>query len=185
MPRVSGTPCQGVVRPQSDISVSVPFIPFFPPGKNPAKTGCRFVMGGARSHEIGEIEMSASKPDGLDWVGSIFKIEGEGDTLILIVQAAAAGLDIQKLQLESNALKRKFETGLFKNLIVDLGDVHYFGSELIGALIRTGRTCTDRRGKVAFCSPSAQMLEVLESMRLNKLWPILPNRAEALTTLHA
>jgi anti-anti-sigma factor len=128
--------------------------------------------------------MSASKPDGLDWIGSIFQIEGEADTLILIVQAKASGLDPQQLQIESNALKRKFELGLFKNLIVDLGNVHYFGSELIGALIRSARTCTDRRGKVAFCSPSTQMLEVLESMRLNKLWPILPTRAEALASLH-
>lgn len=124
-----------------------------------------------------------AKPDGLDWVGTIFRIEGAGPTLVVSLQAESSSWNMQKLQIEVNALRRKFETGAFKNLILDLAGVDYFGSELIGALIRLGRTATDRKGKAAFCSPSPQMLQVLESMRLSKLWPIVPTRAEALASV--
>ena len=68
----------------------------------------------------------------------------------------------------------------FKNLVIDLENLNYFGSELIGVMIRLARGVTNVGGKSAFCGATPRMLEVLEGMRLTKLWPIFGTRAEAL-----
>jgi anti-anti-sigma factor len=121
----------------------------------------------------------------LEWLGKIFRIEGEGDTLIVIPIIDGCGFRYPQLQTEANSLRRKFETGEFKNLLMDLAHLHYFGSELIGVLIALARKVTDSGGKAALCSGSEKMLEVLNNMRLLKLWPYFKTREEALQSIQS
>jgi anti-anti-sigma factor len=132
-------------------------------------------------------ETAASRPNKqddvaalLDWRGSVFKVDADGPTLIVIPVVEGSGFRYQQLHVEANALQRKFETRQFANLVVDLSNLNYFGSELIGVLIRLARTVTNVDGRVAICGPSPKMLEVLESMRLTKLWPIFASRDDAM-----
>ena len=123
----------------------------------------------------------AAKPaGGLEWLGTLFNIDAEGPTLIVIPLVDASGFRYQQLHIEANSLQRKFETKQFANLVVDLSSMNYFGSELIGVLIRLARTVTNGEGRAALCGPSPKMMEVLESMRLTKLWPIFASRDDAM-----
>jgi anti-anti-sigma factor len=121
----------------------------------------------------------SSSPAGLEWLGSVFKIEADGETLIVVPVVDNCGFRYQQLHVEANSLQRKFETKQFVNLVVDLSSLNYFGSELIGVLIRLARAVTNGNGRAAFCGPSPKMLEVLEGMRLTKLWPIFASREDA------
>jgi anti-anti-sigma factor len=125
-------------------------------------------------------QQTPPKPTSLEWFGTIFQAQADGDTLIVIPMVDGCGFRYQQLHIEANSLQRILETQSFKNLVVDLQNLNYFGSELIGALIRLARTVTDDKGKAAFCAPSPRMLEVLEGMRLNKLWPIVASRNDAM-----
>jgi anti-anti-sigma factor len=116
----------------------------------------------------------------LDWRGSIFNLDVDGRTLIVIPMVEGSGFRYQQLHVEANALQRKLETREFANLVVDLSNLNYFGSELIGVLIRLARAVTNKDGRAAICGPSPKMLEVLESMRLTKLWPIFASRDDAM-----
>jgi anti-anti-sigma factor len=120
------------------------------------------------------------RPETADWLGSIFKIEPVARTLVIMPVADHCGFRYQQLHIEANNLQRKFETRAFEHLVIDLESLSYFGTELIGVMIRLARAVTNIGGRSAFCSPSPRMLEVLESMRLTKLWPIFANRAEAI-----
>ena len=120
--------------------------------------------------------------DPLDWRGSIFRLEVDGTTLIIVPLVEGAGFRYQQLHVEANALQRKFEMKQFVNLVVDLSNLNYFGSELIGVLIRLARTVTNGNGRAAMSGPSQKMLEVLETMRLTKLWPIYASLEDALST---
>jgi anti-anti-sigma factor len=122
---------------------------------------------------------TAAKPGGLDWLGTLFKLDADGPTLIVVPLIDGCGFRYQQLHVEANSLQRKFETGQFVNLVVDLSNMNYFGSELIGVLIRLARAVTNGNGRAAFCGPSPKMLEVLEGMRLTKLWPIFASRDDA------
>ncbi|HXY35045.1 MAG TPA: FHA domain-containing protein [Planctomycetaceae bacterium] len=115
-----------------------------------------------------------------DWRGSIFQIEPVAKTLVVIPIADHCGFRYQQLHIEANNLQRKFETRAFEHLVMDLERLSYFGTELIGVIIRLARAVTNFGGRAALCAPSPRMLEVLESMKLTKLWPIFPNRAEAI-----
>jgi anti-anti-sigma factor len=115
-----------------------------------------------------------------EWRGSIFKIEAAADTLVVIPIVDGGGFRYQQLHVEANHLQRKFEVKSFKHLVIDLENLNYFGSELIGVMIRLARGVTNVGGKSAFCGATPRMLEVLEGMRLTKLWPIFGTRAEAL-----
>jgi len=116
---------------------------------------------------------------GLEWLGTVFKIDADGETLIVFPVVDGCGFRYQQLHVEANSLQRKFETKQFVNLVVDLSNLNYFGSELIGVLIRLARAVTNGNGRAAFCGPSPKMLEVLEGMRLTKLWPIFASREDA------
>jgi pSer/pThr/pTyr-binding forkhead associated (FHA) protein/anti-anti-sigma regulatory factor len=119
-------------------------------------------------------------PGGAEWLGTIFQIEPVAKTLVVIPVADGCGFRYQQLHIEANNLQRKFEIKAFDHLVIDLANLNYFGTELIGVMIRLARAVTNFGGRSAFCAPSPRMLEVLESMRLTKLWPIFASRAEAL-----
>jgi anti-anti-sigma factor len=125
-------------------------------------------------------DLNVSTKDELEWHGSVFSIEAHGDTLVVLPVVEGSGFRYQQLHIEANLLQRKLDSKLFKNLVVDLRNLSYFGSELIGVLIRLARSVTNAKGRAALCSPTPRMLEVLEAMRLAKLWPIFPERAAAL-----
>jgi len=112
-------------------------------------------------------------------LGTVFKIDADGETLIVVPVVDGCGFRYQQLHVEANSLQRKFETKQFVNLVVDLSNLNYFGSELIGVMIRLARAVTNGNGRAAFCAPSPKMLEVLEGMRLTKLWPIFASREDA------
>jgi anti-anti-sigma factor len=121
----------------------------------------------------------AVSKEGLDWLGSVFKIDADQETLIVFPVVDGGGFRYQQLHVEANALQRKFETKQFANLVFDLSNLNYFGSELIGVMIRLARAVTNGSGRAAFCGPSPKMMEVLEGMRLTKLWPIFASREDA------
>jgi anti-anti-sigma factor len=123
---------------------------------------------------------AAKKPDAVEWSGTIFKVEADGPTLVIAPLVEGCGFRYQQLHVEANSLQRKFETKQFTNLVMDLSQMNYFGSELIGVLIRLARTATNGNGRAALCGPSPKMLEVLDGMRLKKLWPIFASRDDAL-----
>jgi anti-anti-sigma factor len=125
------------------------------------------------------------KPGATDWLGTIFKIDPVANTLVVVPMADDCGFRYQQLHIEANSLQRKFEMRAFQHLVIDLSNLNYFGSELIGVIVRLARAVTNFGGRSALCSPSPRMLEVLESMRLMKLWPIFATRAEALQHVNA
>lgn len=130
---------------------------------------------------LDEAPPEEAKP--LEWLGKIFRIEGAGSTLIVIPVIDGCGFRYAQLQTEANSLRRKFELREFKNLLMDLSHLHYFGSELIGVLIALARKTTDGGGKAALCCGSDKMLDVLKNMSLLKLWPYYSSRDEALRSM--
>jgi anti-anti-sigma factor len=124
-------------------------------------------------------------PKPLEWLGSIFRIEGAGKTLIVIPVIDGCSFRYAQLQTEANSLRRKFEQSEFKHLVMDLRHLHYFGSELIGVLISLARKVTDDGGRAALCGASAKMQDVLKNMSLHKLWPYFATREDALRSFES
>ena len=113
----------------------------------------------------------------------IFATEMTGVTLCIMPQGEGSAFRYQDLHVEANAIRAELIKPEVKNLIVDLSQMDYFGSEFIGALVSMLREVRNRQGKACFCAARPQMLQVLQNMSLFRLWPHYETRQTALTEL--
>lgn len=115
----------------------------------------------------------------------IFQVEQAGETVILTPEGETASFRYRDLQAEANSLRAHLGKPGNLNLIVDLRNMQYFGSEFIGALVSMLREVRARKGRAAFCAATEQMMQVLQNMSLFKLWPYYATRDEALEAVAA
>ena len=115
----------------------------------------------------------------------VFRVERDGDTLIVLPQGPALQFQHNEVHLESNALYRALDAPGMVNLIVDMHCVDYVDSVIISSILRCLTKCKQRRGKAVFCSASENMTELLKCIRLGKLWPSFASREEALEFLRS
>lgn len=110
----------------------------------------------------------------------VFKTEQTGNTLVVIAHGDGLGFRYADVQVEANQIRRTIAEPGVDNLVIDLSDLDYFGSEVIGVFITMAREATNRGGKAAMCCASEKMQKVLENMKLFKLWPHFDTRDTAL-----
>lgn len=129
------------------------------------------------------LECEVAKPKRDEWLGSLFEIVLEGDTLVVMPNLSAGTFRYITLHSEANSLLRKFDECGVRHLVIDLQKMGYLGTEAIVALIKLARKATDSGGNAAFCRLSTILKEVLTNMGLLKLWPEFATREEALAAV--
>jgi anti-anti-sigma factor len=67
-------------------------------------------------------------------------------------------------------------------LVLDLRQTAYIGSSFIELLVRAWKRLKSRNGTMVLCGVQPFCAEVLETTRLDNLWPIHTTRGEALAT---
>jgi anti-anti-sigma factor len=113
----------------------------------------------------------------------LFTVE-EGDQMIVVCpQGEGSAFRYQDLHMESNTVRGYLMRPGSRDLIVDMHNMEYCGSEFIGALVSMLRETRNRGGKGVFCSAQPQMRQVLQNMSLFKLWPHFETREAALAAI--
>jgi anti-anti-sigma regulatory factor len=115
----------------------------------------------------------------------VFKLERDDDVLIITPQGDAQGFRYNDVHQESNATLQLLDDTSLRHVIIDFGSGHVLGSIMISVVIKICRKVGTRGGKAAFCDANPDMLEVLRTMNLERLWPYCPTREDALTSLRA
>lgn len=110
----------------------------------------------------------------------LFRVQQVSETLIVSPQGQGSGFRYQDLHVESNVVRNHLLKTPKCNLIVDLGEMDYCGSEFIGSLVSMLRETRNRGGTALFCAANPHIHKVLENMSLFKLWPYFATRDEAL-----
>lgn len=115
---------------------------------------------------------------------SLLKLEVDGDTLIVRPQASGIGFRYSDLQAELNRTLRLFddpEAGVsVTNLIIDLGELNYYGTEFLGAVIALLNRVAQRGGRAVWCNGSDHLQGVLAEMGVYALWPHYATRDQAM-----
>ena len=68
-------------------------------------------------------------------------------------------------------------------IVVDLGNVMVLTSAGIGALVRMHKRINERKGKLAVCSLSDELLELFKLTRMDKLFVVAADRGAAVAEL--
>ncbi|MFO1093238.1 MAG: STAS domain-containing protein [Planctomycetaceae bacterium] len=110
----------------------------------------------------------------------LFRVQQVSETVVVCPQGQGSGFRYQDLHVEANAIRNHLLKTPKCNLIVDLGEMDYCGSEFIGSLVSMLRETRNRGGAALFCAANPHIHKVLENMSLFKLWPYFPNRDDAL-----
>jgi anti-anti-sigma factor len=68
-------------------------------------------------------------------------------------------------------------------IVIDLTYTKFFGSSFIEVLFRVWNRINGAGGKFALAGLTSYCREVLEVTHLDKLWPLLPNKAAAVASI--
>jgi anti-anti-sigma factor len=110
----------------------------------------------------------------------IFVAEVEGRTLVVTPRGDSIGFRDSDVANELNTLLSLIGTPGIVNLVVDFGSAEYFGSTMIGAINQLGTRFREIGGKIALCSLSPQMSDMLDIMHMGDLWMKFDTRKIAL-----
>ena len=112
-----------------------------------------------------------------------FSTERDADVLIVVIHERVGSLADAEVMAQSGDLVKHVHTSAVRRVVVDLGEVPYFGSIMLEALLRLWNELRTADGKLALCRVSDVGTEILQLAKFDTLWPICNSRAEALETV--
>jgi anti-anti-sigma factor len=109
----------------------------------------------------------------------------ENGVTILCTGPSYAALEYQVLQELGEVLLSEATHATPPRLILDMSETSYVGSSFIEILVRAWKRIQNRHGMMALCTLHPFCHEVISVSRLDTIWPIYANRAEASNALAA
>lgn len=107
---------------------------------------------------------------------TVFPAERRGAALVVRPQGDAAGFGHAVMKVERERILKLLESPEIPNLILDMGDTNYFGSEMIGVFSRMIAIVRDRGGSHAVVNLSDDMREGIAIMKLDEVWNVREKR---------
>ena len=114
-----------------------------------------------------------------------FTVEQVGDTVIFRAIGSIGGLVEDAARTEWDALLHQVEVANAKHAVIDLGALDYFGSIMLELLVVLWKRVDSKGGKLSLCNVSPVGLEILQTAKFDTLWPIVPDRDDALIAVQS
>jgi hypothetical protein len=120
---------------------------------------------------------------------TLLKVDLIGDTLVVRPCAGGIGFRYKDLQTELNRIMRMIDlpepNEAVAHLVIDLGELTYYGSEFLQSIISMMNRMGQRGGRAVWCNGSEQMLAFLAERGVGDLWPYFATRDEAMSAVVA
>ena len=127
-------------------------------------------------------QVGASNDDPLELTrhNKVFRTERAGSTLLVTPLGDSSQFLYSDVRTEANKVRRLLEAGAFLNLVVDFGSAACFDTIMLKVVVSLAQIVSNRGGRAALCRASEKTRADLKNMRLLDLWPLFPERSEAL-----
>lgn len=112
-----------------------------------------------------------------------FAAEQHGDVLVLAPTRNLGDLDLVGQDDPCRKMLDRVRTSTAKHLLVDLGQIEYFGSTALGVFIQAWKTISGRGGKMVICNASENERAIFANTKLDTIWPFVDTREEGLALL--
>ena len=115
----------------------------------------------------------------------LFALCRDGEVLMVVLPDTAITFDDETIQDEAQAVIEQLNEPGVAHLILDFGHCPYFGSILIGQVIRFHNAVNAKKGQFVICNLSKEAHMLLETSHLLSLWTVVDSREEALALLNS
>lgn len=115
----------------------------------------------------------------------LFELEREAQVIILRLHGHVGSLSDADVMHELSPLIQDVQDSGASGVVVDFGQLNYFGSNMLEALLNLWKPLMALDRKMALCSVSDIGQEILKVSRLDTLWPIYGSRAEAVAAVRS
>jgi anti-anti-sigma factor len=113
------------------------------------------------------------------------RVEQHGEALVVSPLFTFATFTEPDITGEWTAVQERLEGSSVKHVVVDLGQIPYFGSTVLEWMVQMWKRAKAKGGKLAACNASPIGREVLTAARFDLLWGVFNSREEALKWLSA
>jgi len=115
--------------------------------------------------------------------GKFVRIDRQGNTVVVAPLFTFASFTEADLVAEWRAVQAEIDAPDVKHVIVDLGEIPYFGSTVLEWMVQMWKRAKEKGGSLATCNCSQIGREVLHAARFDTLWQMYDSRAEALQSI--
>lgn len=112
-----------------------------------------------------------------------FRLEACGATLVVVPLFTFGRFAEGDLAAEWKEVLAATGGPTVRHVIIDLGEIPYFGSTLLNWIVQLWNQTKQKGGSLAICNASVIGREVLSTARLDIVLPIFDSRSEALASL--
>jgi len=109
-----------------------------------------------------------------------FHSKVQGKTLIVMPSGSVSSLAGQYFKPELDDLLGRLNRPELKNVVLDLANVSYFGTIMLGTMHQLWKSVRDGGGKMALCNVSTVGREILRVSGVDTIWPVYSSPKEAL-----
>ena len=115
--------------------------------------------------------------------GKFVRIDKQGDAVVVAPLFTFASFTEADLAAEWKAVQHEIDDPEVKHVIVDLGEIPYFGSTVLEWMVQMWKRAKAKGGSLATCNCSKIGREVLHAARFDTLWKSFETRDEALKSV--
>lgn len=115
--------------------------------------------------------------------GNYFQLEWHGGTLVVVPSGDVESMSWELIEDAAEIVLQPIRESETPSVVVDLGEVSYFGSVFMALLLRCHKLVKSRNGELVLCCASPMASELLRITALDTLWAIYDTREEALDAL--
>jgi anti-anti-sigma factor len=115
----------------------------------------------------------------------VFRVAKSDGVMIVELIGVVSSLADDSITHELDTVRAQLRTGGFKAVVIDLGNVAYFGSSMLEAIRALWNELTPHHGKLILCNASEVGREILQVSKFDHLWPLVETRDQALQLLKA
>ena len=116
-------------------------------------------------------------------MASPISIQKRGRLAVVRFSPEATQLPAEVLLAEMEQAASEADSPPLFGAVVDLGQLEYFGSALLEAVLRLWSRLAKRNGQIVFCNVKPLPREILAIAQFDTLWPIAADVDAALTLL--
>lgn len=115
----------------------------------------------------------------------VFRVSTVNDVMIVELIGVVSSLADDTITRELDAVRKQLREGKFDAVVIDLGQVAYFGSSMLEAIRALWSELTPRKGRLILCNASEVGREILQVAKFDHLWLLVDTRDEALEYLES